>query len=117
MKWSGGSLAEEVGDVSQDQVWRILRRREVQLTRRHSWSISTGPEFAPRAADIVGIYLNPPENALALCVDETLQAQSPEGAKGYLRFTNGQSVKNLKHCEGPACPPTLSGALEMIAGH
>src|SRR5713226_7727102 len=116
MKWSCRALAESLGDVSQDQVWRILRRREVQLVRRHSWSISTGPEFSPRAVDIVGIYLNPPENALALCVDETLRAQSPEGAKGYLRFTNGQSVKNLKHCEGPDGTTSLSGALEMIAG-
>jgi transposase len=115
-RWNGRLLAAALGDVSQDQVWRLLRRREVQLTRRRSWSIRTGPEFAAKSTDIVGLYLNPPENALVLCVDEGLETRSLEGAEGYLRLTSGESVKNLKHCEGPDGTTSLHAALEMIAG-
>jgi hypothetical protein len=57
-------LAEALPDISKDQVWRILRRHDICLERRRSWCISTDPEFGPKAADIVGLYLNPPQNAL-----------------------------------------------------
>jgi len=40
------------------------------LERRHSWCISTEPGFARKAADIVGLYLNPPQNALIFAIDE-----------------------------------------------
>jgi transposase len=68
--WSGPLLAEALGDVSDDQIWRILRKYGIYLERRRSWCISTDPEFGPKAADIVGLYLNPPQNALVVCVDE-----------------------------------------------
>ena len=53
--WTGASLAAALGDVSADQVWRVLRRR-----RR--WGIRTDPEFARKAVDVVGLYLHPPEH-------------------------------------------------------
>src|SRR4030042_1111889 len=65
-----GPVAAALGDVPKHQVWRVLRRHGIQLQRRRSWCISTDPEFAAKAADIVGLYLNPPENAVVLCVDE-----------------------------------------------
>ena len=68
--WTGSLLAKALGDVSADHVWRVLRRHGIHLTRRHSWCISTDPEFASKAADIVALYLSPPENAVVLCVDE-----------------------------------------------
>src|ERR1022692_569214 len=68
-KWSGARLAYALGDVSDDQVWRVLRKHDICLQRRRSWCISTDPEFGPKAADIVGLYLSPPKNALVLCVD------------------------------------------------
>jgi len=68
-QWNGPLLAETLGDVSTDHVWRILRKHQIQLQRRRSWCISTDPEFGPKAADVVGLYLNPPENALLLSVD------------------------------------------------
>src|SRR5579863_8205927 len=66
-QWNGPLLAEVLGDVSTDQVWRILRKHQIQLQRRRSWCISTDPEFGPKAADVVGLY-HPPENALLLSV-------------------------------------------------
>ena len=67
--WNGTLLAAALQDVSKHQVWRVLRRHKIYLQRRRSWCISTDPEFASKAADIVGLYLSPPENALLLCVD------------------------------------------------
>jgi transposase len=62
-RWNGRLMAQQLADVSPDQVWRILRQQGIELERRHSWCISTDPEFARKAADIVGLYLNPPQNA------------------------------------------------------
>ena len=61
--WDGGSLATQLG-VSADAVWRVLRKEGIQLQRHRSWCVSTDPEFAAKAADVIGLYLNPPQNAL-----------------------------------------------------
>jgi len=53
-QWNGRLLAEALGDVSKDHVWRLLRKHSIQLQRRRSWCISTDPEFGPKAADVVG---------------------------------------------------------------
>ncbi|MCW5979168.1 MAG: IS630 family transposase [Bryobacteraceae bacterium] len=75
-QWNGSRVAEQLGDVSKDQVWRILRRHHICLQRRRSWCISTDPEFGPKAADAVGLYLNPPREALILSVDEKPSIQA-----------------------------------------
>ena len=75
-QWNGRLLYEALPDISKDQVWRILRRHDICLERRRSWCISTDPEFGPKAADIVGLYLNPPDRALVLSVDEKAQVQA-----------------------------------------
>jgi transposase len=72
--WDGASLAAALG-ASDDAVWRLLRREGVQLRRRRSWCVSTDPQFAAKAADIIGLYLNPPENALVLSVDESRRSR------------------------------------------
>ena len=60
----------------------ILRRLNISLTRRHSWCVSTDPEFVPKAAAIVGLYLNPPDNAVVLSVDEKPEYRLSKGHKG-----------------------------------
>ena len=47
-QWNGHLLAERLGDVSDDQVWRVLRKHQIQLQRRRSWCISTDPGLVPR---------------------------------------------------------------------
>ena len=47
-KWSGKLVAQALGDVSDDQVWRVLRKHDICLQRRRSWCISTDPEFGPK---------------------------------------------------------------------
>jgi transposase len=69
-RWNGRLVAERLGDVSASQVWRVLRAHQIQLERRRSWCVSTDPEFVPKAADIIGLYLHPPENAIVLSIDE-----------------------------------------------
>jgi transposase len=115
-QWNGRLLAEALPDISKDQVWRILRRQDICLERRRSWCISTDPEFGAKAADIVGLYLNPPENALVLAVDEKPSIQALERAQGYLRLPDGKAVNGFSHCYKRHGTTTLFAALEITTG-
>ncbi len=53
--WTAPRLAAALGDVSDQQVWRVLRRRAISLCRRRSWRLSSDPEFSRKAAHIVGL--------------------------------------------------------------
>lgn len=114
--WTGPLLAKALGDVSDDKVWRILRQLNISLTRRHSWCISTDPEFAPKAAAIVGLYLNPPENAVVLSVDEKPAIQALERAQGWLRLPNGKAFRGFNHEYKRHGTTTLFAALEVATG-
>lgn len=114
--WNGSLLAEALGDVPADQVWRIMRRNGIQLQRRRSWCISTDPEFAPKAAEIVGLYLQPPENAVILCVDEKPHIQALERAQGYLKLPNGKAVRGVSHEYKRHGTTTLFAAFEVLTG-
>ncbi len=69
-RWTGPLIAKALGDVDVQHVWRVLRAQKVDLAGRKSWCESNDPEFASKAAQIVGLYMGPPENALVICVDE-----------------------------------------------
>jgi transposase len=121
-KWSGALVAQALGDVSDAQVWRVLRKHSICLQRRRSWCISTDPEFGPKAADIVGLYLSPPENALVLCVDEKPSIQALERAQGWLRLPNGKALNGFSHGYKRHGTTTLFAAFDIatgqvIAGH
>lgn len=83
-RWNGKLIAQHLGNVSPDYVWRIMHRHGISLERKASWCISTDPEFAAKATDIVGLYLNPPTNALVLCVDEKPNIQALSRQMGWL---------------------------------
>ena len=68
--WDGPAVAEKL-NASVYAVWRVLRREGIYLQRRRSWCVSTDKEFAPKAADVVGLYLNSPVNAVILSVRKT----------------------------------------------
>ena len=95
--WTGEALATALGDVSVAYVRRVLRAHGIHLQRRRSWCVSTDPEFAPKAAAIVGLYLNPPRQAVVLCVDEKPHIQALERAQGWLRFTDGRALTGFSH--------------------
>lgn len=114
--WTGKLLAQALGDVSAHYVWRVLRRRGIHLQRRRSWCVSTDPEFARKAADIVGLYLNPSENALVLSIDEKPAIQALERAQGWLRLPDGQALRGFSHEYKRHGTTTLFAALEVATG-
>lgn len=115
-RWNGRLVAERLGDVSPSQVWRVLRAHRIQLERRRSWCVSTDPEFVPKAADIVGLYLHPPENAIVVSVDEKPHIQALERAQGYLRLPNGRAVSGYSHDYTRHGTTTLFAALNVVTG-
>ena len=114
--WTARLLAKELGDVSEDHIWRVFRKHGIHLQRRHSWCLSTDPEFAAKAADIVGLYLAPPENALLISVDEKPSIQALERAQGYLRFSDGQTFRGFSDRYKRHGTTTLFAALEVATG-
>ena len=113
--WDGRSLALAL-DVSDDAVWRVLRKQGIQLQRHRSWCVSTDPEFAAKAADVIGLYLNPPENALVLSVDEKPSIQALERARGYVQTSSGKIVQGLKSTYKRHGTVNLFAALEVATG-
>jgi transposase len=74
-QWSTRSLAAELG-LSQSAVSRIWRAFGLQPHRQDTWKLSKDPQFVDKVRDVVGLYLNPPERAVVLCVDEKTQIQA-----------------------------------------
>ncbi|ETR66921.1 MAG: hypothetical protein OMM_12177 [Candidatus Magnetoglobus multicellularis str. Araruama] len=81
--WDGNTVAKEL-KVSADAVWRLLRKEGICLSRQRTWCVSTDPEFAQKAADVIGLYLDPPCNAIVISVDEKPNIQAIERTKGYV---------------------------------
>ena len=92
--WTGHLLAQALGDVSEDQVWRVLRRQGISLRRRRSWCISTDPAFAPKAADILGLYLHPPQHAAVFCVEEKTAIQALNRLDPVLPLSPGRAERH-----------------------
>lgn len=114
--WNGSLIAEQLGDVSADKVWRVLRKHGISLQRARSWCVSTDPEFARKAADIVGLYLDPPEDAVVLCVDEKPHMQALERNQGWLRLPNGKCINGYSHGYKRHGTTTLFAALDIATG-
>jgi transposase len=114
--WTGGLVAKSLGDVAASHVWRVLRKHGIHLQRRRSWCISTDPQFAQKAADVIGLYLYPPENAAVLCVDEKPAIQALERAQGWLRLPNGEALRGFGHEYKRHGTTTLFAALEVATG-
>ncbi len=73
--WSTRSMAEHLG-MSQSTVSRVWRAFGLAPHKQDSWKLSKDPLFTEKVRDVVGLYLNPPERALVLCVDEKTQIQA-----------------------------------------
>jgi transposase len=115
-RWNGALLAEKLPGISKHQIWRVLRRHDISLERRRSWCISTDPAFAQKAADIVGLYLNPPDNAVVLSVDEKPHIQALERAQGWLKLPNGKALTGFNHEYKRHGTTTLFAALQVTTG-
>ena len=81
--WSYVEVAEAMNDagveVSVSQVWRILTAMDIDLANVRGWlNRRDDPEFWDRVRDVCGLYLNPPEQALVLSVDEKTSIQAKQ---------------------------------------
>jgi transposase len=113
--WDGPAVAAAL-DGSVHAVWRVLRHEGICLQRQRSWCVSTDKEFAAKAADIVGLYLNPPEKALVISVDEKPSIQALERKTGYVETDNGKIVRGLKSTYKRHGTLNLFAALEVSTG-
>ncbi len=115
-RWTGPMIAAELGDVHEQQVWRILRAHKLDLSGRKSWCESDDPEFVAKAAEVVGLYVAPPENAMVICVDEKPSIQALERAQGYLKLPNGRALSGHSHDYKRHGTSTLFAAFEVATG-
>ena len=115
-RWNGPLLAKHLGDISKHQIWRVLRAHEISLERRRSWCISTDPAFAQKVVDVVALYLQPPENAVVLSVDEKPHIQALERAQGWLKLPNSKALTGFNHEYKRHGTTTLFAALEITTG-
>jgi transposase len=113
--WDGPAVARAVGG-SVHAVWRVLRREGICLQRQRSWCVSTDPAFTAKAADIVGLYLDPPEKALVICVDEKPSIQALERKTGYVETDNGKIVRAYRSTYKRHGTLNLFAALQVATG-
>jgi transposase len=109
--WSVRTLAAKTG-VSKSSVQRYLALFGVQPHRSKSFKLSNDPFFIEKVRDIVGLYLNPPDKALVLCVDEKSQVQALERTQPVLPMGLGY-VEGVTHDYYRHGTTTLFAALDV----
>ena len=112
--WSTRSLAKATG-VSISTVHRIWRAFSLQPHRSETFKLSTDPLFVDKVRDIVGLYLDPPERALVLCVDEKSQIQALDRTQPLLPMRPGQAERRT-HDYKRHGTTSLFAALDVKAG-
>ena len=115
-RWTAPLLSRELSDVSDQYIWRFLRANKIDLAARKSWCQTDDPDFVAKAAEIVGLYLDPPQNAIVLAVDEKPHIQALERAQGYLKLPNGRALGGRSHDYKRNGTSTLFAALEVETG-
>ena len=100
--WDGRTVAEALEGI--------------YLQRLRTWCVSTDPEFAPKAAEVVGLYLNPPLNALVLSVDEKPSIQAIQRPSGYVQTDSGAVVRAMKSTYKRNGTLNLFAALQIATG-
>ncbi len=96
--WSSRLLAKEMG-ISSHSVQRIWRAFGLKPHRQETFKLSTDPMFVEKVRDVVGLYLNPPEKAIVLCVDEKSQTQALERTQPLLPMKPHQAERRTHDYE------------------
>jgi transposase len=112
--WSTRSLAKVCG-LSHMSVARIWRAFSLQPHRSETFKLSKDPLFIEKVRDIVGLYLNPPDHALVLCVDEKSQIQALDRTQPSLPLKKGR-CGTMTHDYKRHGTTTLFAALDMLEG-
>ncbi|WP_204377184.1 IS630 family transposase, partial [Xanthomonas nasturtii] len=89
--WSSRKLAAELGNVSFSAVQRIWRKHGVRPHRLDTHMVSNDPEFETKAADVIGLYLDPPAHAVVFCVDEKTAIQALDRKDRMLALAPGRA--------------------------
>jgi len=112
--WSTRSMARHSG-ISTSSVGRIWRAFGLQPHRLETFKLSTDPLFVAKVRDIVGLYLNPPDHALVLCVDEKSQIQALDRSQPLLPMRPGQAERR-SHDYTRHGTTSLFAALDIATG-
>lgn len=113
-RWSTRSMAKKAG-IAADSVSRIWRAFGLKPHRSQSFQLSTDPDFIEKVRDVVGLYINPPSNALVLSVDEKSQIQALNRTQPVLPMRPGQLERRTPeyHRNGTT---SLFAALDVATG-
>jgi len=112
--WSCRTMAKAMG-VSPDTVNRIWRAHELQPHRVTSFKLSSDRRFVEKLTDVIGLYLNPPEHALVLCVDEKSQIQALDRTQPGLPLKKGR-YGTMTHDYKRHGTAALFAALNLLEG-
>ena len=112
--WSVRTIEAETG-ISKSSVHRYLSLFGIKPHRTQSFKLSTDAFFIEKLRDVVGLYLNPPDNALVLCVDEKSQVQALERTQPLLPLGLGY-VEGVTHDYKRHGTTTLFAALDVLSG-
>jgi transposase len=112
--WSTRSLASQVG-LSQTAVVRIWHAFGLQPHRTETFKVSTDPFFVEKVRDVVGLYINPPDHAMVLCVDEKSQVQALDRTQPILPLRPGLPEQRTHDYERNGTT-TLFAALDIATG-
>jgi transposase len=112
--WSTRSMAKEVG-LTQSAVHRIWRAFGLAPHRQETWKLSRDPQSIAKARDVVGLYLNPPERAVVLCVDEKSQIQALDRTAPILPMLPG-TPERATHDYKRSGTSSLYAVLDITTG-
>ena len=112
--WTCRTVAIQAG-ISKSTVHRVWSAFGIQPHRQKHFKLSTDPFFVEKVRDIVGLYLNPPDNAMVLCVDEKSQVQALERTQPLLPLGLGY-VEGVTHDYERHGTTTLFAALDVASG-
>lgn len=112
--WSTRSMAAELG-LTQSAVHRIWKAFGLQPHRQETWKLSKDPQFVDKVKDVVGLYLNPPERAVVLCVDEKSQIQALDRTAPILPMLPGVPER-ATHDYKRSGTSSLYAALDLTTG-
>jgi transposase len=113
--WSTRKMAKRAG-VSQSSVSRVWRAFQLKPHRRRTFSLSTDEFFVEKVRDIVGLYLDPPDHAVVLCLDEKSAVQALERRQPLLPLVFGQPERGTPTYTRHGVT-NLFAALNVATGH
>ncbi len=112
--WSCRTMAAVQG-IGKSSVSRIWRSHNIKPHRTDTFKLSRDPKFLEQLTDVVGLYLNPPDQAIVLCVDEKTQIQALQRTQPGLPLKKGR-CGTMTHDYKRHGTTTLFAALDVLAG-